>query len=280
MRGSLLSVTPTVFAEPEALGRALAALIADAIAAAPGGRYLLGCPSGRSPASTYAALAEEVARRELDLRGLVIVMMDEYVERDRATGALRAVDPRVPHSCARYGRVEIVERLNASAHPGRRITREHFWVPDPASVTEYDARIAEAGGVDLFILATGATDGHIGFNPPGSSAGSRTRVVTLAEPTRRDNLHTFPAFGHRLDRVPRYGVTVGIGTVRDLSKRAVMVAHGAHKADAVRRVVAADGYEPDWPATVLVECAEPGLFVDRMAAASLPRTRAAAARNR
>jgi glucosamine-6-phosphate deaminase len=136
-----------------------------------------------------------------------------------------------------------------------------------------------AGGVDLFVLATGATDGHIGFNPPGSPAHSRTRVVKLAEPTRRDNLHTFPTFGHRLDRVPKYGVTVGIGTIRDLSKRAVMVAHGAHKADAVERVAAADGYEPQWPATVLVECAQPGLFVDRVAAASLTDTRAAAARN-
>lgn len=271
---------PNVFAEPRALGRTLAGQIADGITAAPEGRYLLGCPSGRSPVSTYRALAEEVARRRLDLRGLVIVMMDEYVERDEATGAMRAVDAHAAHSCTRFGRIEIVERLNASAHPGRGISRDHFWVPQPASVAEYDARIAEAGGVDLFILATGATDGHVAFNPPGSPPDSQTRVVTLADQTRRDNLHTFPSFGHELDRVPRYGVTVGIGTIRELSKRAVMVAHGPHKADAVQRLVAAHDYEPDWPATVLLECAEPGLFIDSAAAASITDTRFVAAHNR
>ncbi|MBO0830667.1 MAG: 6-phosphogluconolactonase [Actinobacteria bacterium] len=275
-----MRVAPTVFVEPRSLGRALAALIADGIAAAPGGRFLLGCPSGRSPASTYAALAEEVPRRRLDLRGLIIVMMDEYVERDETAGAMRAVDRHAPHSCARFGRIEIVEQLNASAAVGRGITRDHFWVPDPASPEDYDARIAEAGGVDLFILATGATDGHVGFNPPGSPSSSRSRVVALSERTRRDNLHTFPSFGHDLDRVPRYGVTVGVATIRELSKRVVMVAHGRHKADAVKRLVAADGYEPDWPATVLVECAEPGLFIDSVAAASLTDTRAAAVHNR
>jgi glucosamine-6-phosphate deaminase len=275
-----LRVAPTVFAEPWSLGRALAGLIADGIAAAPGSRYLLGCPSGRSPASTYVALAEEVARRRLDLRGLVIVMMDEYVERDGATGAMRVVDAHAPHSCARFGRIEIVERLNASAPTGQGISRDHFWVPDPESVAEFDARIADAGGIDLFILATGATDGHVGFNPPGSPLRSRTRIVTLAEPTRRDNLHTFPTFGHDLERVPRYGVTVGIGTIRDLSKRAVMVVHGPHKADAVKRLVAADGYEPDWPATVLLECAEPGLFIDSVAAASRTEMSAVAAHHR
>ncbi|HZC71243.1 MAG TPA: 6-phosphogluconolactonase [Jatrophihabitans sp.] len=275
-----MRVAPTVFGEPRSLGRALARLIADGIAAARGGRYLLGCPSGRSPFSTYLALADEVARRRLDLRGLVIVMMDEYVESDEATGAMRAVDARAAHSCARFGRVDIVERLNASAQSGRGIAREHLWIPDPASDAEYDVRIADAGGVDLFILATGATDGHVGFNPPGSPSNSRTRVVTLAEPTRRDNLHTFPTFRHDLDRVPRYGVTVGVGTIRNLSKRTVMVAHGPHKADAVRRLLAADGYEPDWPATVLVECAEPALFVDDRAIAPRTEIRAAAAPDR
>ena len=81
-----MRVQPTVFDGPEVLGRALAALIADRLAeAADAGRpFLLGCPSGRSPQSTYVALAREVAARGLDLTGLVIVMMDEYVERDDA----------------------------------------------------------------------------------------------------------------------------------------------------------------------------------------------------
>jgi glucosamine-6-phosphate deaminase len=265
-----MRVEPTVFDGPEAVGRALAALIADRIAAAGAGRsFLLGCPSGRSPWTTYVSLAREVAARQLDLTGLVIVMMDEYVERDQATGEMRRIDPAAPHSCLRFGQAEIVDRLNAAVGPGRDISPDRYWVPDPAVPGDYDRRIVDHGGVDLFILASGAGDGHVAFNPPGTAPDAATRVVRLAEQTRRDNLETFPSFGEDLDRVPRYGVTVGVGTIRDQSKQVVMVAHGELKAPAVRRVALADSYQPEWPATILADCAAPLLFVDAAAATEL-----------
>lgn len=265
-----MRVEPTVFDGPEAVGRALAALIADRIAAAGAGRsFLLGCPSGRSPWTTYVSLAHEVAARRLDLTGLVIVMMDEYVERDQATGQMRRIDPSAPHSCLRFGQAEIVDRLNAAAEPGRGISPDRYWVPDPAVPGDFDRRIADHGGVDLFILASGAGDGHVAFNPPGTGPDTATRVVRLAEQTRRDNLHTFPSFGDDIDRVPHYGVTVGVGTIRRQSKQVVMVAHGELKARAVRRVALADSYQPEWPATVLADCANPLLFVDAAAATQL-----------
>lgn len=262
-----MRVPPTVFGDADQLGRALAELIADALTAATIHRrgFLLGCPGGRSALTTYRALATEVARRDLDLSRLVIVMMDEYLDLDGATGQLRPVDPGLGHSCVRFGRREILARLNHAAAAGRRITSDRFWVPDPAQPEQFDMRIAACGGIDLFILASGASDGHIAFNPPGSPAESRTRVVALAERTRRDNLATFPTFGNRLDRVPRHGVTVGIGTIRVHSKRAVMVAHGAGKATAVQRLSRAEHYEPDWPSTILSDCASPLLFVDASA---------------
>lgn len=265
-----MRVQPTVFDGPEGVGRALAALIADRIAAAGAGRsFLLGCPSGRSPWTTYVALAREVASRRLDLTGLVIVMMDEYVERDDGTGEMRRIDPTAPHSCLRYGQAEIVDRLNAAAGPGRGISPDQYWVPDPAAPGDYDRRIAERGGIDLFILASGAGDGHVAFNPPGTGRDTATRIVRLAEQTRRDNLHTFPSFGKDIDRVPRYGVTVGVGTIREQSKQVVLVAHGKPKAPAVRRVAEADSYRPEWPATILADCASPLLFVDEAAATEL-----------
>src|SRR5487761_195731 len=263
-------VEPTVFDGPEAVGRALAALIADRIEEAGAGRtFLLGCPSGRSPWTTYVALAREVAARRLDLTGLVIVMMDEYVERDDGTGAMHRIDAAAPHSCLRFGQTEIVDRLNAAAGPGRGITKDRYWVPDPAAPGDYDRQIADHGGVDLFILASGAGDGHVAFNPPGTGRDTATRVIRLAEQTRRDNLHTFPSFGQDIDRVPRYGLTVGVGTIREQSKQVVLVAHGEPKARAVRRVAAADSYQPEWPATILADCASPLLFVDEAAAAEL-----------
>ncbi|HEY2297235.1 MAG TPA: 6-phosphogluconolactonase [Jatrophihabitans sp.] len=256
-----MRVTPTVFSAPEEIGRSLAALIADRLTAkSPGRPFLLGCPSGRSPHSTYRALVGEVRRRDLDLRNLIIVMMDEYVDADGGS-----VDPHAPHSCARFGREEIVAPLSAAARPGHGIGENHFWVPDPRHPARYDIGIAKLGGIDLFILASGASDGHIAFNQPGTARDARTHVVTLSESTRRDNLHTFPTFEDDLDRVPRRGVTVGIGTIRELSKEVVMVVHGAHKTTAVQRLCAAERYEPDWPATILAECTRPELFVDESA---------------
>jgi glucosamine-6-phosphate deaminase len=262
-----MRVEPTVFDGPEAIGRALAALIADQFQAADAGRpFLLGCPSGRSARTTYAELAREVAARRLDLGGLVIVMMDEYVEPDEATGRMRRIDATAPHSCLRFGRVEIVDQLNAAAGAGRGITADRFWGPDPGTPGDYDQRIAACGGIDLFILASGAGDGHVAFNPPGSGRDSATRVVRLAEQTRRDSLGTFPSFGRDIDRVPEHAVTVGVGTIREHSKRAVLVAHGEGKARAVRRIAAASSYQPEWPATILADCERPLLFVDKAAA--------------
>jgi glucosamine-6-phosphate deaminase len=261
------TVTPRVFADPEELGRAAARLVADRLqaATAEGRPFLLGCPSGRSPSSTYAALAEIVAAERLDLGRLVIVMMDDYLVRAE-DGSLVHEDERAEHSCRRFGREQIAAPLSAAAGPGRGIAEDHLWFPDPSGPDGYDDRISDAGGIDVFLLASGAGDGHVAFNAPGSLRSSRTRVVELPETTRTDNLATFPSFGGDLDRVPGHGVTVGVSTIADLSREVVLLLHGADKATAAARLASAEAYEPDWPATVFVECHEPHFFVDATAA--------------
>lgn len=264
-----MRVSTIVYPDPEVLGRKLAAEVAVEIeeAGRAGRMYLLGCPGGRSAASTYRALADETAARGLDLGHVVIVMMDEYVEAKHlgsGNWAYRAIDPELPHSCLGFGRREIVAPLNAAAGPGRGIGPARLWVPDPADPADYDRRIADLGGIDLFLLASGAGDGHIAFNPVGSAADSRTRVVALGEQTRADNVATFPSFGGLAD-VPQYGVTVGIDTIRTHSKRVVMVAHGRDKGRAVQRLARAERYEADWPATIFVDCARPQLLTDEAA---------------
>jgi glucosamine-6-phosphate deaminase len=257
----------TVFDDAAVAGAALAAEIADGIASAnaDGRRYLLGCPGGRSPRATYAALATEVATRGLDLSGLVIVMMDDYLEPDGSS--YRRVPATAHFSCQNFAMAEIAGPVNAGARGGT-IRPDAVWLPDPRDPAAYDDQLRSAGGIDLFILASGASDGHIAFNPPGTSAGSRTRVVRLADTTRHDNLATFPRF-RDLSDVPQYGVTVGVATIAELSRRAVLVATGHGKRRAVARLSAAAGYEPDWPATVIAICRDSSIYAD---AASFPAT--------
>lgn len=248
------------------VGRSVGREIADALEAAArrGHGFVFGCPSGRSPEPVLDHLALEVARRDLDLRGLRVVMMDDYVV--PRTGGFAAVDPKAGHSCRAFAQHSIVEPLNRAAGPDHGIPPEHVLFADPDDPAAFEDVLTGLGGIDLFLLATGARDGHVAFNPPGSPRESRTRIVELAETTRLDNLATFPSL-ERLDRVPGHGITVGIDTIAHHSRRAVMVAHGADKAPSVTRLLGARGYESDWPATIVVECREPSLVLDRAAAA-------------
>jgi glucosamine-6-phosphate deaminase len=238
-----------VFDTPGQLGRALAERIADGIANArqQGRRYVLGCPGGRTAKSTYAALVDVVRERQLELDSLVIAMMDDYVE-PAADAVRRRVPSNAHYSCQRFGRAEILDPLSA-ASPAP-LADDQLWLPDPADPEAYDARLTAAGGIDLFLLASGASDGHVAFNPPGSPVDSRTRVVTIAESTRQDNMHTFPEFSD-LAEVPTHGVTVGIASISDLARELVMIVVGEHKRLAFTRITEAATYDPAWPATVV-----------------------------
>ncbi len=202
-----MRVAPTVFSAPEDLGRSLARLIADRlVTATPGTPFLLGCPSGRSPASTYRALVDEVRRRDIDLRDLVIVMMDEYVETDA-----RPVDPRAEYSCARFGREEIVAPLSAAASAGRGIADNHFWVPDPATPSATTGHREARRHRPLHPRQRRVRRPHRVQPAIHRTARPHARRRARRVQTRRDNLGTFPTFGQDLDRVPRRGVTVGVG---------------------------------------------------------------------
>lgn len=259
-------VPASVFAQADDLGDALAALIVERLEACGARRpFLLGCPGGRSLRTTYQALGRRVAGRLLDLRRLVIVMMDEYVE-IAGDGRPVPVPETRPYSCRRFATVEILGRLNAGLPAEHSVPAGNVWLPDPADPGAYEQRLDAAGGIDLFLLASGAGDGHVAFNPPGADRDARTRVVRLPDSTRRDNLATFPSFGGELGAVPTHGVTVGVATIRERSKEVIIVAHGADKRLAAQRLTEATEYQSDWPATVVTECRTPQIFLDRAAA--------------
>lgn len=200
-----------IVGSPEDAGSLVAAEIVRLVGRDP--RAVLGLATGSTPLPVYRALREQAAG--VDLSGVRGFALDEYV----------GIAPEHPESYASVIRREVVEPLG--------LDPELVHVPDgdperiAVSGEEYERAIEAAGGVDLQILGIG-TDGHLGFNEPGSSFASRTRVKTLTAQTRRDNARFFPS----LDDVPRHCITQGLGTILR-ARHLVLLAFGAGKAAAV-----------------------------------------------
>jgi glucosamine-6-phosphate deaminase len=152
------------------------------------------------------------------------------------------------------------------------IPADHIHIPDGmversaayGHCQEYEEQIRESGGIDLQILGIGRT-GHIGFNEPGSSKDSRTRLVTLDSLTRHDAARDFLGEVN----VPRYAVTMGVGTILE-ARRVRLLAWGDAKASIVARAVEGVPVE-SVPASFLQDHADAQFVIDGAAAAELTR---------
>lgn len=254
-----LSVSPTV----EQLADALAAETLSAIAAArvDRRRFLVGVPAGRTLVPVIAAIERELHAQPIALDEVTIVMMDDYVLSD-GNGGWTPPPSSAHYSCRHFGE-QLRERLNAAIPGLPGIPEEQLWSPDPADPGDYDGRIHRAGGIDIFFVAIGTSDGHVAFNPPGTEPESRTRIISLADSTRADNLGTFPEFVS-LDEVPSHGITVGIATISD-ARQVEVIAHGAGKARAVGKILDAGAFDIEWPATFAYRHANARLWIDEAA---------------
>lgn len=253
-----------IFPSPAAIGGEVAQRLLQRIELArlSGKRFLLGCPTGRTPRPVYDALARELSTNRQDISHVVLVMMDEYLVAGKS--GLQYAPADNEWSCHYFARVEIAGRLNDELPPSHQLPAESIWFPDPGDPEAFDRRIEDEGGIDFFILASGASDGHVAFNPPGSARESITRIIQLTEDTRRDNLLTFPAFG-ALTSVPSHGISVGIATIAS-AREAVMIVWGAGKRRSLARMMRAERYDPEWPATVIHECQGGEILADADAA--------------
>ncbi|MDO7689290.1 MAG: PIG-L family deacetylase, partial [Pirellulales bacterium] len=133
-----------------------------------------------------------------------------------------------------------------------------------AACEAYEEKIRDEGGIDLQLLGIGRT-GHIGFNEPGSSLESRTRLITLDSVTRADAASDF--FGEW--NVPRQAITMGVGSILD-ARRIVLLAFGEHKAPIVRQAVE-DTPNSHVSASSLQQHPDAKFVLDRAAAAKLTR---------
>jgi glucosamine-6-phosphate deaminase len=238
----------------------LAVLLADRIAevirerAAAAGRCVLGLATGSTPLGIYRELIRRHAAGEVDFSRVITFNLDEYYP----MGADSI------HAYRRYMWENLFAHVN--------VRPEHVHLPDgmvardglAAHCAAYEAAIRDAGGIDFQLLGIGRS-GHIGFNEPGSSAESRTRLVTLDTVTRRDAAADF--FGE--DNVPRDAITMGIATILE-AREIALIATGEHKAAVVRRAVEGE-VTPSIAATYLQRHPGTTVYLDLAAAADLTR---------
>ncbi|HEV7184519.1 MAG TPA: glucosamine-6-phosphate deaminase [Leifsonia sp.] len=206
-----------VVSDQRAAGELAAGSMVDLIRRTPDA--VLGLATGSTPLALYRALAERVSASGVDVSRVRGFALDEYVGLpEEHPESYRAVITR-----------EVVEPLG--------LTPSLIHVPNGSldgiehAGADYEAAMLAAGGVDVQILGIG-TDGHIGFNEPGSSFASVTRVKTLTEQTRRDNARFFPSEAD----VPMHCITQGLGTILR-ARHLLLLAFGEGKAEAVAGAV-------------------------------------------
>jgi glucosamine-6-phosphate deaminase len=233
----------------EDAARLAADAVADLVRRRP--RAVLGLATGSSPLGLYDELARRCAEGTLSLARVRAFLLDEYVG--------------LPEDHPQRYRLVIERDLVARVDFARGAVRgpETTGPSIPEACAAYERAIAEAGGVDLQVLGIGG-DGHIGFNEPGSSLTSRTRLKTLTEQTRRDNARFF---GGDVAAVPRHVVTQGLGTIRE-ARHLVLLASGAAKAEAVHQLVEGP-VSALWPASALQLHPHVSVLVDEAAAGRL-----------
>jgi 6-phosphogluconolactonase/glucosamine-6-phosphate isomerase/deaminase len=178
---------PIVLADDLAVGQYAAEIIFTELvrAKSEGHPFVLGCPGGRTPRSTYNALAAMIKDSKQDISHVVIAMMDEYLA-ENADGTYSNHTFDKHFSCTRFAKLEIFDVLNAGAPVGGKIPEENVRFPDASDPQGYEDFLRKVG-VDVFIMASGGSDGHVAFNPPGTPGiatykGGGKGVLTLQLP--------------------------------------------------------------------------------------------------
>lgn len=201
----------------DAAGTLVAAAIAELIAEKPDA--VLGLATGSTPLPVYRALSALVRSGPLDVSRVGAFALDEYV----------GLPEGHPQSYREVLRREAVEPIGLD--PARCSAPNGSADGVRSAGREYERAIDLAGGIDLQLLGIGS-NGHIGFNEPGSSFASRTRLKTLTPETRRANARFFDT----ADEVPVLCMTQGLGTILS-ARHLVLLAFGEAKARALAGAV-------------------------------------------
>ncbi|MCM8818419.1 MAG: glucosamine-6-phosphate deaminase [Candidatus Omnitrophica bacterium] len=182
---------------------------------------ILGLATGSTPIGLYKELIRMHKEEGLDFSKVITFNLDEYY----------GLSGDHPQSYRYFMDTNLFNEIN--------IKKENTHVPDgkiPIDEIEeyckkYEEMIKNLGGIDLQILGIGG-DGHIGFNEPGSSIYSRTRLVALDEQTIKDNSRFF----EKIEDVPKFALTMGVGTILE-AREIILLANGSKKAEVVAKAI-------------------------------------------
>lgn len=219
-----------------------------------GKKMVLGLATGSTPIKVYDYLVQAHKEQGVSFSNVISFNLDEYFP----------MNAESIHSYVRFMREHLFDHLDIPAH--------QINIPDGQQNKEsvrtycqnYEQKIIDAGGIDIQILGIGRT-GHIGFNEPGSSLKSKTRLVRLDRITRLDAASDF--FGK--ENVPSKAITMGVGTIMG-AKRIILMAWGEGKANIIKQAVEGPIQE-SVPATFLQNHQNCDFIIDRAAATSLTR---------
>lgn len=242
-----MSIAFEILASPTDVSRRASETMAGLIDASP--ECTLGLATGSSPVETYQLLVEK-HQNGLSFSQAASFNLDEYV----------GLAPDHPQSYHAFMAEHLFDHVDLAPD------RIHIPKGDAddldAECDRFEAAIDEAGGVDLWLLGIGS-NGHIGFNEPGSPNDSRTRIVDLAPETVQANSRFFET----ADDVPRQALTAGIATILS-ARRILLLACGDHKAEAICEALAGP-VSADCPASFLQEHPDCTFLLDRAAASLL-----------
>lgn len=205
---------------------------------------VLGLATGSTPLGLYRKLAEGVQKRKISYKQAKTINLDEY----------RGLNRSHPNSYHKFMDEHLFNKLD--------IEMRHTYLPDgqASSIEEecrrYEALIDRLGPIHLQILGLG-TNGHIGFNEPGTPEDSLTHCVELDESTRKNNSRFFGS----LEEVPTHAITMGIASILK-SDKILLLASGKKKGEAVKRLLEKQ-VSVDFPASFLWKHDDVTLIVDR-----------------
>jgi glucosamine-6-phosphate deaminase len=182
---------------------------------------VLGLATGNSPKALYAELVRLHKNEGLSFKNVITFNLDEYYP----------IDKEAFQSYNRFMKAHLFEHVDIDVKnihiPDGEIAKDQIKL----YAAQYEKMIDDAGGIDLQILGIG-NNGHIGFNEPGSTINSTTRLTPLDNTTRIANLYEFS----NIAQVPRLAITVGIGTILK-AKKIILLGWGQGKAPVIQKAV-------------------------------------------